>query len=270
MSSGKFLDIEASAATALTKRVLDGIEEANGLDSGSMERKMELEDVFMMKTSLLCRLRMQREDAAHTDLMGRCHAVLSKTKELGGLMEQVRRVFTFNPALANDACKYFQVASLSINSQARVLNCLIARDGNMLAESGALDSSVLSSSSLAQISARVPSRFELRQASLRAAPSLPSSQSVTFDSSISAGFNTSNQRVSSSVTPSAAFSPQSHAHSESFLTRSSDSSHCRPDALQITGASIIRAASASPVLPQLAAQLILCFWLLRNSQPKLF
>jgi hypothetical protein len=185
-------------------------------------------------------------------------------------MEQVRRVFTFNPALDNDACEYFQVASLSINSQARVLNCLIARDGNMLAESGALDSSVLSSSSLAQTSARAPSRFELRQASLRAAPSLPSSQSVTFDSSISAGSSTSNQRVSSSVTPSAAFSPQSHAHSESFLTRSSDSSRRRPDALQITGASIIRAASASPVLPQLAAQLILCLWLLRKSQPKLF
>ena len=105
MSVGKFLDIEASAATALTKRVRDGIEEANGLDSGSMERKMELEDVVMMKTSLLCRLRMQREDAAHADLMGRCHAVLSQTKELSGLMEQVRRVFSFNPALANDSSR---------------------------------------------------------------------------------------------------------------------------------------------------------------------
>ncbi len=184
-------------------------------------------------------------------------------------MEQVRRVFTFNPALANDAREYLQVASLSISSQARVLNRLIARDGNMLADSGVSDSSVPSPSSLGQTSARVPSRFELRQASLRAAPFLPSSQSATFNSSVSTGRNTSNQGGSSSATPSAAFSPQSHAHSESFSTRSSDSSHRRPDAMQITGASIIRAASASPVLPQLAAQLIFCFWLLRRSQPKL-
>ena len=165
--------------------------------------------------------------------------------------------------------EYLQVDSLSINSQARVLNRLIARDGNMLAESGVSDSSVLSPSSLGQTSARAPSRFELRQASLRAAPFLQSSQSATFDSSRSTGSNTSNKGASSSGTPSAAFSPQSHAHSESFLTRSSDSNHRRPDALQITGASIIRAASASPVLPQLAAQLILWFWLLLTSQPKL-
>jgi hypothetical protein len=59
------------------------------MDSGSMERKMELQDVFMMKTSVLSRLRMQREDAAHTELMTSCHALLSRAKEMTGLMEQV-------------------------------------------------------------------------------------------------------------------------------------------------------------------------------------
>jgi hypothetical protein len=65
------------------------VEEANGFDSGCMERKMELQDVFMMKTSLLSRLRMQREDAAHAQLMSSCHALLSRAREMTGLMEQV-------------------------------------------------------------------------------------------------------------------------------------------------------------------------------------
>jgi hypothetical protein len=81
--------MEPRAAAELTKRVLDGIEEANGIDSGCMSRQLELEDVFVMKTSLLSRLRMQREDAAHADTMAKCRAVLSRTKELGALMEQV-------------------------------------------------------------------------------------------------------------------------------------------------------------------------------------
>ena len=62
------------------------------MDSGSMERKMELQEVFMMKTSLLSRLRMQREDAAHAELMGACHALLARSKEMTGMMEQARRV----------------------------------------------------------------------------------------------------------------------------------------------------------------------------------
>ena len=81
--------MEHCAAADLAKRVLDGIEESNGLDSGSMERKLELQDVFIMKTSLLSRLRMQREDAAHAELMAKCQAVLCRTKELGSVMEQV-------------------------------------------------------------------------------------------------------------------------------------------------------------------------------------
>ena len=66
------------------------MEEANGMDSGTMERTMELQDVFMLKTSLLSRLRMQREDAAHAQVMAKCQAILARTKELGGVMEQVR------------------------------------------------------------------------------------------------------------------------------------------------------------------------------------
>ena len=87
--SGKFLDIECNAAAQLTQRILDGVEEANGIDSGAMERKLELQDVFLLKASLLSRLRMQREDAAYAQLMSKCQSVLSRTKELGCLMEQV-------------------------------------------------------------------------------------------------------------------------------------------------------------------------------------
>ena len=87
--SGQFLDIESKAAADLSRRVLDGVEEANGMDSGTMARMLELQDVFMLKTSLLSRLRMQREDVAHTQLMSKCQAILTRTKELGGLMEQV-------------------------------------------------------------------------------------------------------------------------------------------------------------------------------------
>jgi hypothetical protein len=87
--------MEPHAAAELSKRVLDGIEEANGIDSGCMPRQLELEDVFVMKTSLLSRLRMQREDAAHADMIARCHTVLNRAKELGALMEQVG--IAFNP-----------------------------------------------------------------------------------------------------------------------------------------------------------------------------
>ena len=220
------------------------------MDSGSMERKMELQEVFMMKTSLLSRLKMQREDAAHAEVMGACHSLLARSKEMTGMMEQARRKLVSASHLFSITHNIYQVASIGMTSSAQILNRLASRDAHIESDLRSKLKSPQSQSQsqlsfVDQSSARAPSRFELRQAALRT-PSSLSSSSADGSNFFSSGTNTSTSSLSglAAAASAAAHIPPAALLGKPPLVRDADQA---PASLQRTAASILRAASASPV-----------------------
>ena len=143
-----------------------------------------------------------------------------------------------------------QVAAMSIQSNSKVLNRLIARDLHTDADLDIGGGTPRSTSSLNQVTERAPSRFQLRQAALRG-PSLSSSQSTSVNCSksfsSSSSVNISGQDAATAASPSPAHRQQSLFGSSSH--HPVDGLNQLPAPLERSGSSILRAASASPVRP---------------------
>ena len=138
-----------------------------------------------------------------------------------------------------------QVAAMGIQSSSKVLNRLIARDAHNETNIGGGDGSQRSFPE--QVSMRAPTRFQLRQAALRGPSSVSSSQSTSINDSKSfgsSGFSSSSANISGQdVTAAASPSP---AHRQP-PPPGGGALYPQPAPLERTQASILRAASASPV-----------------------
>lgn len=205
----------------------------------------------MMKTSLLSRLKMQREDAAHAVVMGACHSLLARSKEMTGMMEQARRKLVSASHLFSITHNIYQVASIGMTSSAQILNRLASRDAHIESDLRSKLKSPQSQSQsqlsfVDQSSARAPSRFELLQAALRTPSSLSSSSSADGSNFFSSGTNTSTSSLSglAAAASAAAPTPPAALLGKPPLVRDADQA---PASLQRTAASILRAASASHV-----------------------
>jgi hypothetical protein len=137
-------------------------------------------------------------------------------------------------------------------SSARVLSNLVARDAHIDANTDGISASPQSQSYLNQTSTRPPSRFELRQAALRAPSSLSSSHSTDDSSSSSSGRSGGGGGMNISTVSSLGSAPGSNlapSHPQPYASplHSHDDADQPPSPLRRTAASILRAASASSV-----------------------